>query len=534
MGEPDPAPPTRAETTERFMAFAFAAAEMVAETDASGHITFAAGAFRSMFGHPAEAFIGRHVHDLVAPSDHDGLETALAILSRRGRLSPVVIRMANDSRTALALGGMARASDQPPRRLCLSFATPPLPSSRALSSTSAHDFARRAEALLKEGPASIDLIEISAAAGQRSGADVIQRVLTDFPDGVAAELTPGRFGLLGTGAGNLAALAGLLDSALRARGIESAVTPQRLPLALDGLTPVQAARALRQALSIFARDGSAGMSRAGFTDGLAGYVRQAGANTKRLRRAIREGYFHMAFQPIVSLFGRNIHHYEALIRPKQVEGCDFASPQEFVLLVESLGLADELDLAVAGASCAAAHRAGLPVAFNLSGQTAQNPISRKEFITLLTESPARKAGLISIEMTETADIDDMDEVLRTAQALRELKIPFCLDDFGAGAADMRMLRALPVDIVKLDGCYVPGIATDPRARSFVAGMVEMARSSGASVVAERVETEAEAAALAELGVHYGQGFLFGRPQPLPAPAAPPIIARRGGAKESWG
>ncbi len=58
-----------------------------------------------------------------------------------------------------------------------------------------------------------------------------------------------------------------------------------------------------------------------------------------------------------------------------------------------------------------------------------------------------------VEMTETAEIDDLEQASSTAKALRALGVPFCLDDFGAGAADMRLLRALTADIVKLDGSY---------------------------------------------------------------------------------
>lgn len=74
--------------------------------------------------------------------------------------------------------------------------------------------------------------------------------------------------------------------------------------------------------------------------------------------------------------------------------------------------------------------------------------------------------------------------------LRSLGVPFCLDDFGAGAADVRLLRALTADIVKLDGSYVPGVARGGRERAFVARMVEIARAAGASVVPRRTPGQA--------------------------------------------
>jgi EAL domain-containing protein (putative c-di-GMP-specific phosphodiesterase class I) len=143
-------------------------------------------------------------------------------------------------------------------------------------------------------------------------------------------------------------------------------------------------------------------------------------------------------------------------------------------------------------------------------------------------------------MTETAEVDDIAEAARTAEALRAIGVPFCLDDFGAGAADMRLLRALPADLVKLDGSYVAGVVHDGRERGFVAGMIDIARAVKAGVVAEQIEVELEADTLLAMGVAYGQGWLFGRAAPLPAGSlrrtavAPLLNARRRGAvKGTW-
>jgi EAL domain-containing protein (putative c-di-GMP-specific phosphodiesterase class I) len=280
---------------------------------------------------------------------------------------------------------------------------------------------------------------------------------------------------------------------------------------------------LRQALNVFARDGIKGVATEGFADGLPGYMRRAAAQTEGLRSAIRDGQFDMLYQPIVAFADGTTHHYEALIRPKPIKDATFRSPQDFVMLIEALGLADELDIAVARLACDAAEAAGKSVAFNLSGQSVQCPAFRAQLTELLTASPARKRGLVLVEMTETAEIQDVEETIRTADALRALGVPFCLDDFGAGAADLRLLRTLSADIVKLDGSYIAGVTESGRERAFIAGMAEIARASGAAVVAERVETQAEADVLRELGVQYGQGWFFGRPAALPS-ARPSVLA----------
>lgn len=530
-----PSPARRADTNERFVAFAFAGADMVVETDAGGIVTYAAGAFRSKFARPPEAFIGHPVRDLVAPVDHEALNTALALLVERGRLLPLMIRLSDASRTPLALAGMALPASDVSRRLCLSLARPPAPLASVRHAASTPDaLAHATAARLRAGsPCDLGMVEITGQGSVliASSEAIGQAIEAAAPDSLASEIAPGRFGLLGPGGSDLLAIAALLEGTLRQQGVEVSVAARPVSLASEQLTPVQTARALRQALNVFARDGAEGLGRAGFDGGLVGYIRRAGTQVAGLRKAIRGTDFSLAFQPIAALDSGEVHHFEALIRPQPVPDCVFSGPQEFVILVEALGLADELDLAVARLACVAAGKAGSPVAFNLSGQSVQNAAFRERLIRLLAASPACKAGLIIVEMTETAEIEVVEEADLTAGALRSLGIAFCLDDFGAGAADIRLLRALAPDIVKLDGSYIPGIAEDGRERAFVAGMVEIVRAAGAEIVAERVEIEAEAEALRALGVQYGQGWLFGHPGPLPD--GPGGKTRRPGEMEIW-
>lgn len=538
----------RTDNNERFVAFAFAGADMVVETDSNGIVTYAAGSFRSKFGQAAEWFIGRAVQELVAPVDHEALHAALSLLVECGRLQPLMIRLSDSGRTHLSLGGIALPAQDRPLRLNLSFARPPVPLAKLLLTGTPHALARMTEARLRAGiPCDLSLLEIVGNGSVLiSSSESVGRALEVVaPDVLTSEIAPGRFGMLGPSGteAELVSIAALLEEVLRRQGVEVSIATRHLSLSADGLTPIQAARALRQALNVFAREGTAGLSEAGFNGGLAGYVLRAGAQAATLRQAIRRNHFSLVFQPIVSLTDQSIHHFEALIRPNAVPDRSFSGPQDFIMLVEALGLADELDLEIARLACEAAGKADAVVAFNVSGQSVQNAGFRNRLIRLLGASKASKAGLVIVEMTETAEIDDVEEAARTAEALRSLGVPFCLDDFGAGAIDIRLLRALNPSIVKLDGSYIPGVTQAGRERALVAGMVEIARGAGAEIVAERVETEAEANALRLLGVQYGQGWLFGRPGPLPggrsgelstAFGSRRMSSRRGNERETWG
>ena len=523
----------RTDNNERFVAFAFAAADLVAEIDQAGTITYAAGAYRSRFGTLPEAWVGRSVYDMVAPVDHEALGTAMMMLSERGRLLPWMIRLANKQRTEAAFAGLRLAPEGRPMRMCVTFALLPAPVASGQGQSSPASLARATEARLRAGLAcEMGLLEIEA-----SDSDAVRPALEALvPDALASEIAPGRFGLLGSNASgkDLMKVAAALESLLHDQGVAATVSSRQLSIDADGLTQRQAARALRQALDAFARDGSCGLTAAGFEGGLASYVQGAMEHAGAMRRAISDRKFTLMYQPIVSLTTRELHHVEALLRPQPVPGCPANNPQDFVLLAETVGLASELDLAVAGMACDAAVRASVPVAFNLSGQSMQDATFRDRLVAKLIAHPARKAKKLAVEMTETAQLEDLGEAAKTAQMLRDMGIPFCLDDFGSGAADVRVLRAIPADIVKLDGSYVSGIVTDGRERAFVTGMVEIARAAGAEVVAERVETQAEADALRAIGADYGQGWLFGKPGALPVPTPVAVAKRRGEMQESWG
>lgn len=523
----------------RFVAFTFAASEMVVEVSAAGHITYASGAFRSRLGATPESFVGKPPTEMVAPCDQDAMAMALVLLQERGRLLPCIVRLANASRSAAVMAGLKLTPDNRESAVCVTFGLPPAPAALVSQATTAHRILVAAQARMPppnqgtgrapaDPPGQLALLEITA--GDRQALTTVLEEIA--PHAITSELAPGRYGVLNPAGEDVSDTVLMLEAALQRRDRHVVMASRQVSLADQGLTTIQATQALRQALATFAKDGTAGTDKAGFQGGLAGYVDNAMLQAASLRRAIAQQDFSILYQPIVALDTRRLHHYEALLRPQR--GMSSRSPQEFVALVETVGLADELDMAVAAIVCEDADRAGASIAVNISGHSIQNPAFRDGLLALFQNSRAAREGRMLVEMTETAQVDAMDEVAETARRLRGLGVKFCIDDFGAGTADIRLLRAAPTDIVKLDGSFVPGIIGGGRERAFVTGMVEIAGAAGAMVVAERVETEAEAEAVAAIGAHFGQGWLFGRPAPLPAAPQAHRPARRTGTRESWG
>ena len=507
------------QSKDRFVVFAFAAAELLVETDLRGVISFAEGAFRARFGRVAEDFIGQPVISLVAPSDRPAFATALGLLTAHGRLKPAVIKLADDEATAFSVAGLKLGDAT--STLALTFAPlprelpgGPLPGGPGLASM--------AEEILRSGESGgpVGFLELTGPSGRFvPGGEVNREIQEELnrqagEGAVATELAAGRYGLLpGQTPLDLPTLTSAVADILKDRGVNDvSVGAMAVGLEAEGLSQVQATRALRFALAAFARGGNDALEKAGFAGGLAGFLDSASERAALLRRSIAERRFRMAFQPIVSIADRTPHHYEALIRPLQADDSAMSHPGEFVALAEAVGLTEELDWAVVSAVCEAAGAAGgTRVACNLSGLSLQSPKFREDMKALLENTPGMAERLV-VEITETAEIEQEDEAVRMIELLREYKIPVCLDDFGAGAAAFRYLRAFKVDYVKVDGIYVANALQSERDRGFIAAMVDLARTVGAQVVAERIETEEEAALMLELGVRYGQGYLFGKPK----------------------
>lgn len=528
------------EDRQRFVAFAFAGADLLIEATADGRITFAAGAFRSRFHTEPDALVGRPLSSLVAAKDGAALATSLALLAARGRLPPTTLQLNDPARSVCALSGLTRPGTGGATLFCLSLASLPQPRMERAAVCPGAALGREAEALLRTPPAgavpALELLEVQSASA--SGAEAIASALIESAGtaAVTGELAPGRFGLLSASGAPLSADPAGLERLLRRHGVEAKVaSAQRLslePSENEDMTPAQAVRALRYALSAFTRAGAPALAAAGFAGGLNGFLTAARARSASLRRVFAEQRFRLAFQPIVALGDRTLHHYEALLRPEGATGAPEAeTPGDLVIVAEMIGLTEELDWAVFDAAREAALSGGTAIAFNISGLSVQTANFRDRLLRALSRIPPSLGGRLLAEITETAEIEDENGAAETIRALRAHGVPVCIDDFGAGAAAFRYLRHFQVDFVKVDGGYVRQAAESERDRGFVAAMVDLSLNVGAQAIAEQIETEEVAACMRELGVRYGQGWLFGRPGPMPRVRTAP--GRRSGKRDTW-
>ncbi len=515
---------------DRFLGFAFAASDLLVEVRSDGVISFAAGAFNARFGIRPEAVIGRHLRSLFCAGDHATLDLAVTTTALRGRLAPLILRLSDCDSTLMVVSGLALPTAQ--GNLCFTLGRlPTLPAPDAAVERT--DFARLAETQARsDDGGAMGLLEVANWTATRAALPaeaqrVLQAEITEVlarlggPGAIAGEIADGRFGVLSQQPPDMRVLAQALETVLRGHAgtVRTQVQSAELALERGGLTGAQAARALRFALTRFASGGTEATNAAGFRDGLADFIASAELRARTVRASIAEGRFRLAFQPVVNLVTREVHHYEALLRPIFTPGSVIQNTQDFVTFAEAVGLSEELDwavmqqVAVALEECPTAS-----IAVNVSGLSMQSPRFRERMLELLGKSGSTSGvnGRLLVELTETADIEDTANAAASIEGLRAAKVPVCLDDFGAGAAAFRYLREFRVDYVKLDGAYVRGALHNAREHGFVLSMVDLANFVGAKVIAETIETEPEAELMREIGVEYGQGWLFGRPGALPS------------------
>ncbi|GAA4966319.1 putative bifunctional diguanylate cyclase/phosphodiesterase [Kineococcus glutinatus] len=252
-----------------------------------------------------------------------------------------------------------------------------------------------------------------------------------------------------------------------------------------------------------------------------------------LRHAVADGALSVAFQPIVDIPTGRPAGVEALLRwDRPLLGP--VSPVRFVPLLEETGLVTVVGMQVLRESVAQLARwraeGVVDETFFMSVNVSPRQLLDAGFpdavAQVLAEAGVEGRALL-LEITESSMVQEDELTLKVLYGLRALGCGLAVDDFGTGYSALSYLRRFPVTRVKVDRSFVDGMCEDPSDAALVRAVEAMSRALGLSVTAEGVETAEQRDALHELGVRYGQGWLWGRPEPAERCAVLLRTAREG-------
>jgi len=243
-----------------------------------------------------------------------------------------------------------------------------------------------------------------------------------------------------------------------------------------------------------------------------------------LRRALANGRIAAHYQPVVDAASNAVVGYEALARWRH-DG-HWIEPAEFIPLAEETGLVHELGECILQKACteiAALNSAGAGP-FRMSVNVSPHQLRQEHFVAKLSAVLADTAcdpGWIVLELTESSLIIDDSASIELLNKIRAIGVGIALDDFGTGYASLSYLRTFPLDYVKIDRSFISGEGRIDEDDAIIAAITAMSHILNLEVVAEGIETAAQAERARALGCDAIQGYFFGRPAVLTAsePAA---------------
>jgi EAL domain-containing protein (putative c-di-GMP-specific phosphodiesterase class I) len=194
-------------------------------------------------------------------------------------------------------------------------------------------------------------------------------------------------------------------------------------------------------------------------------------------------------------------------------------PGQFIPLADETGQVERIGRWVLAKACRQARawqeRLAEPpvVAVNLSTRQFRRP-DLVEVVAFMLRETGLDPRLLKLEITESAVMADAETAVATLRRLKDLGVGLAIDDFGTGYSSLNYLRHFPVDALKIDRAFVAGLGRDAGDAAIVAAVIGLANTLGLRVVAEGIETIEQVGLLRTMGCEQGQGYRFGRPQPV--------------------
>lgn len=548
---------------DRFVAFAFAAADLLVEVDQEGVIKYASGAGKGILSKSAGDLVGKTLTDFVAKEDQDFLQVVTSRVKPGVRMDPVPLQMTGTGgayRRTIVSGFSLPTGKAGRYFLAISLADR-LPKTiveqdqrdRATGMLTKEAFVQAARERTRvsnsqeeEEALSFLVIKGLEKLAHTHGQEAVDRFMRKLTARLKASSIAGdTVGLLGEDRLGVLHDQGITQEDLEREAMAVAwemeeetgqaveVESFSVDLSVPGMSEEDASRAMMYAVKKFS-DSSGGEFRVtSLQDGAKDLLNDTLKRVAQLRQTIAARAFEIVYQPIVDLDLRQVHHYEALTRFESNK-----SPQATIQFAEEVGLIEDFDLLLAQRVLEVlVEQQGMgfspTVAINLSARSLNSDVWVKSLSQVVQPfSSVRKQ--LAFEVTETSKVEDFARFNKILQLLRKAGHTVCLDDVGQGSTSFQSLDLLQVDMVKIDGMYIQNASKSQRQMSMLKSIVALCKDLNVRMVAEMIDTERQVKDLRLLGVEFGQGYLFAKPRPEFLHGDELTKARkRKGEEESW-
>jgi len=526
----------------RFAALAFCRADILFQVSQDLKVKFCTGPAEVFFGKSDAELIGMDFLDIIHPDDRMIVSDIFTIKSRDARVEDLIVRAQtpNNASAEIAISGYRVPDFENDYFLAIKISpkqTIPVgrnPEDRdnetgILNSDAFLDAATQRVRSYEAGGGKPkvsminigDLAEAGIAAGSAEEAEVLKAIGDTLNHESLGGDTAGRiddenFSVVHGEDVDAVGLSEKLSNAFSiAAPNAKALVPKiaTVDAKAGGMDDKQLAKAMLYSLQEFTRnDGE--MPDGDLNTILEKKMEENVKDIDRFKKICAVGSFDLVYMPVASLKDGSFHHFEALTRFRDDAG---ASPFQLITLAEEVGVIPEFDLAVAQRALQTVEAAKLtgpftPIAINVSGHSISDPEFCEDLKKLLTEKFGNEEHL-SLEITESAEIKDLQGVNEAIQRFRRIGFKVALDDFGAGAASFDYLNSFDVDTVKFDGPVVKRAVATRKGKAFLASMATLCHEIEVETIAEMVEDEALADFLGQCGIELGQGWHFGKPMP---------------------
>ena len=518
---------------EKFVAFAFAAAEIFIELDDAGTVTFEGGAIDRLAG--GQSLIGKPFRDIILEDDRIILDALMTHLSQKGRIGPMPMRLCLDDGDDVALKTFALRMPDNNQRTYLAMRAAGLsghdgnddrinPETGLLNAdefmaTAAKTMSGDDSAALLMTVTEVDGLEQASTTLGKTKAKKLLRAIAahlrmlSVEGWTAGQLDTKHFAFVHKGASD----ANALMRSVQSLGKDIDLSAKSLTVAgVKTLDEESVLKTLSYVLDQFITDPE-NCNFDSLSEGYEDMVKAAQSRQTKLQTVIECGSFDFAYQPIKSLADYSTKHFEVLSRFDSSFVGD--SPGDVIRFAEEIGMIEAYDKAALTKAIGIASKMrglGTPMSLsvNVSGRSLASDSHRDALWTLLKNNQSVASKMI-LELTETHKIEDIQAAANCLKNIKELGCRLSLDDFGSGAAGYEYLKAFNVDFIKIDGSYVRDIGKADFRPTFLMSIVRLCADLGVKSIGAQIENRFEADFLKSLGVDMGQGYYFGKPSFTP-------------------